>query len=408
MYDLILVRYGEMTLKKKNYNKFQKQINQNIKNKLKKFKNLEYTHSSYRFYIYLNNEDHSEVLKVLNTVVGLHSYSLCKRVDSNYDEIAKEAINLINNYKNKENMTFKVETNRGNKDFPATSIEISREVAKRILPNVSGLSVNVHNPELTLFIDLRVEGTYIFLNNILGLGGYPSGSAGTGLLMMSGGIDSPVAGFLTLKKGVKITALHFASPPYTSDMALQKVIDLVEQLSHYDINGQIELVVVPFTKIQESIQRNADPIYLITIMRRQMYKIASEIAKRENYDIIINGESIGQVASQTLESMRVVNEVTSIPIIRPLATFDKNEIISIARKINTYDISIRPYDDCCTVFVPEHPIIKPKLDKVLFEETKCNLNNLVEESLNNLERYKLSFNKKTNIIIKNNEEIFEI
>lgn len=408
MYDLILVRYGEMTLKKKNYKQFQKKINDNIKEKLKNFENLTFKQTDYRFYIYLNGEDYKQVIEALNTVVGLHSYSLCKKVEADYEKIAKVAIELIKELKTKPNLTFKVETNRGDKRFPATSIEITREVAKRILPNVDGLTVDVHNPELVLSIDMRVEGTYVYVESIPGLGGLPSGMSGSGILMMSGGIDSPVAGYLALKKGIKLTALHFASPPYTSDMSLQKVIDLTEQLCKYTIDGKMDLIVFPFTKIQERIYQKADPIYNITLMRRAMYKIAEKIVLNNNDSIIVNGESIGQVASQTLESMRVINEVTNIPVIRPLATFDKNEVIKIARKIDTYEISIKPYEDCCTIFVPEHPIIKPKLDKVLYEESKCDLVDLIEEGLNNLDIYKLSLDKKTNIFASDDNEIFEI
>jgi len=400
MYDLILVRYGEMTLKKKNYSQFLFQINRNIKNKLKKFTSLQFSNTTYRFYIYLNGEDYKEIIQILDTVVGLNSYSLCKKVNPNYDDIANEAIKLINKEKKQDTITFKVETNRGDKSFPATSIEISQEVAKRILPIVSGLLVDVHKPNLTLSIDLRTEGTYIFVNSIKGLGGYPSGMAGSGLLMMSGGIDSPVAGFLSIKKGIVITALHFASPPYTSDLALQKVIDLLQELSKYTLNVKINLLVCPFTKIQEAIHQNANPIYLVTIMRRQMYKIASMLCEKNNYDVIINGESIGQVASQTLESIKVVNEVTNIPIIRPLATYDKEDIITIARKINTYDISVRPYEDCCTVFVPEHPVIKPKIEKVIEEENKCNLEELVNESIKNIEKINLNYFSKFSIFEK--------
>lgn len=408
MYDLILVRYGEMTLKKKNYKQFQDRVNKNIKRKLRRFPNLEFSYTSYRFYIYLNDEDYEAVIDVLNTVVGLHSYSLCKLVEPDYDDIALNATVLINEVKKDKVMSFKVETNRGNKNFPATSIDISREVARRILPKVEGLTVDVHNPDITLNIDLRSEGTYIFVKSVAGLGGYPSGMAGSGLLMMSGGIDSPVAGFLSIKKGINVTALHFASPPYTSDMSLQKVIDLTEELCNYTLDGKIDLIVFPFTKVQERIYQNVDPIYNITIMRRAMYKIAAMLVDRNHYDIIINGESIGQVASQTLESMKVINEVTNIPIIRPLATYDKEDIIKISRKIKTYETSIKPYEDCCTIFVPEHPVIKPRLDKVLFEEAKCNLDELIVDGLNSLDIYKLSIDKKTNIYSKENEDKFEI
>ena len=395
MYDIILVRYGEMTLKKKNYRQFLKKINENIKAKCNEFTKIKYFNTDYRFYIYLNGEDYTKVIEKLDTVVGLHSYSLCKEVNANYDDIALLAIEMIKEeIGNKNNVTFKVETNRGDKRFPATSIEISREVAKRILPKIDNLKVDVHNPDITLNIDLRCEGTYIFVKNIKGLGGYPSGVAGKGLLMMSGGIDSPVAGFLTIKKGVNLTAIHYASPPYTSDAALQKVVDLLEVLAKFTLDGKINLIVIPFTKIQDEIHQKADNIYLVTLMRRAMYKIAHMVCENDGIDVIVNGESIGQVASQTLESIRVVNDVTNLPIIRPVATYDKEEIIEVARKIKTYDISIRPYEDCCTVFVPEHPIIKPNINKVMEEENKCNLDDLIKEAFENKEIIELSCFKK--------------
>lgn len=397
MYDLILVRYGEMTLKKKNYQNFLKQVNINIKSKLKKFPNLTFTNTNYRFYIYLNGEDYQKVIEELDTIVGLTSYSLCKKVKPDYEEIANAAVELINNEKEQINLSFKVETSRSDKSFPATSIEISQEVAKRILPKVPGLSVDVHNPDITLSIELRSEGTFIFVKTIAGLGGLPGGTSGRGLLMISGGIDSPVAGYLCLRKGIELTALHFASPPYTSDLALQKVIDLLTELSKYTVDAEINLLVCPFTKIQTAIHQKADPSYIVTIMRRQMYKIATAIAKKENIDVLINGESIGQVASQTLESMVVINDVTNLPVIRPLATFDKTEIIKIARKINTYDISIRPYEDCCTIFLPEHPVIKPRLNNVLREEGKCGLDDLVEEAIYGVKKITVSYKNKVSL-----------
>lgn len=384
-YDIILIRYGEMTLKKKNYKQFLKKINDTIKRRCKIFKNLKYFNTDYRFYIYLNDEDYNEVIEVLNTIVGLYSYSLCKYVDPDYDKISDVAVEMLNNQLQGKKGTFKVETNRGNKNFPATSIEISQNVARRILPKVENLSVDVHNPEHIVNIDLRCEGTYVYLNEIKGLGGYPSGMQGKGLLMMSGGIDSPVACFLSIKKGIDVYAIHYASPPYTSMNSLQKVVDLLQVLASYTASGKINLLVVPFTKIQDSIHQNADPKYLVTIMRRAMYKIGEYVCERKGIQVIINGESIGQVASQTLESMKVVNEVTNIPIIRPLATYDKEDIIKIARKIKTYDISIRPYEDCCTVFVPEHPVIKPSIEEAKAQEDKCNLDCLIKEAVDNIE-----------------------
>ncbi len=395
-YDIILIRYGEMTLKKKNYKQFLQKVNENIKKKCADLKDLKYFNTDYRFYIYLNGVDYNEVINRLNTVVGLYSYSLCVSVEPDYDKIALKAIELIKGEISGPT-TFKVETNRSNKEFPATSIQISQEVAKRVLPKVDGLKVDVHNPEITLNIDLRSEGTYIFVKEIKGLGGYPSGIQGKGLLMMSGGIDSPVAGFLTIKKGVDLTAIHYYSPPYTSLNALQKVVDLLEKLAVYTSNGKIRLLVVPFTKVQDRIHEKANQIYMVTLMRRAMYKIADKICARDGISIIVNGESIGQVASQTLESMVVVNEVTNKPIIRPVATYDKEEIIAVSRKIGTYDISIRPYEDCCTVFVPEHPVIKPDLEKVKIEEEKCDFDDLIEEAVRNIEVITLNYKDKYSV-----------
>ena len=401
MYDMILIRYGEMTLKKKNYKQFLKAINDNIKNKIADIDGIKFVHNDYRAYINLNGVDHNLVIDRLNEVVGLYSYSLCKEVRKDIDDIAKWAVTIINSYIEENNVkshfSFKVETHRGDKRFPLTSLEISSKVASIILPQIPLMGVDVHNPDLTLFIDLRNEGAYIYTNSIKGLGGYPSGVGGNALLMMSGGIDSPVAGFLTIRKGVKISAIHYASPPYTSPLALQKVIDLLEVISKYQEGLEIDLYVVPFTDIQTEIHNKANNIFLVTIMRRMMYKIASLLCKEKGFDAIVNGESIGQVASQTLESMNVVNEVTNIPILRPLCAMDKNEIIDVARKINTYDISIRPYEDCCTVFVPEHPIIKPKLEDVLAEEAKCNLDDLIKKAYDNIKLYQIEKGQKINV-----------
>ena len=401
MYDMILIRYGEMTLKKKNYKQFLKAINDNIKDKIKDIPNLKFVNTDYRAYIYLNGTDYNLVIDKLNEVVGLYSYSLCKEVQKDIEDIAKWGIEVINDYIKEANInskfTFKVETHRGDKRFPLTSLEISSKVASLILPKIEMMSVDVHNPDVTLSIDLRSEGAFIYTNTIKGLGGYPSGIGGEALLMMSGGIDSPVAGFLTIKKGVRISAIHYASPPYTSPMALQKVIDLLKVIAKYQDSGEIDLYVVPFTNIQTAIHNNANQIYLVTIMRRMMYTIASKLAKEKGISALVNGESIGQVASQTLESMMVVNDVTNLPILRPLCAMDKIEIINIASRINTYDISIRPYEDCCTVFVPEHPIIKPRLEDVKYEEAKCNLEPLIEEAYNNIKKYVVSEDCNINV-----------
>ena len=252
---MILIRYGEMTLKKKNYKSFLHAMNQNIKNKCKEFSKLTYSNTSYRFYIYLNGEDKDKVIDKLNQVVGLSSYSLCVKSTSKLEDIATKAINILQEeQKNNPTFSFKVETHRGDKSYPLTSIEISQQIAKMILPNFSNIKVDVHNPEVTLHIDLRSEGTYLYTKAINGLGGYPSGMAGKGIVMMSGGIDSPVATFLSIRKGINVSLIHYASPPYTSINSLQKVIDLGEQLTNYTTDGTLFLYVVPFTKIQKIIQ----------------------------------------------------------------------------------------------------------------------------------------------------------
>lgn len=398
-YDMILVRYGEMTLKKDNYKQFLEKIVRNIKNKCKEFKSLRFEAQPYRFYIYLNGEDHTKVIDKLNKVCGLYSYSLCKKVPKSIDAIALKSVELLKEFKEENKMTsftFKVETKRADKTYPMTSLEISKKVAGLILPNVEGMKVDVHNPDVTLSIDFRFEAAYIYTNAISGLGGYPSGIQGNGLVMMSGGLDSPVSAFMCINKGVNVSAIHFFSPPYTSYSSLQKVIDLLEVVSEYSESSNIDLYIVPFTNIQDKIHEKANNIYMVTLMRRAMYKIASMLVHKNHMHCIINGESIGQVASQTLHSMLVVNEVTNVPIIRPLATYDKEEIVKIARKIGTYDISIRPYEDCCTVFVPKHPVIKPSINEIVEEENKCELDNLIIEAFENIKKVSIGTNSHIN------------
>ena len=402
-YDVIVIRYGEMTLKKCNYKYFLDKVNRDIRHKCAAFTSVTYKAEPYRFFICLNGENFEAVKDVLDTVPGLYSYSPCIKVEKNIDSIASAAIELINTEKRVG--TFKVESHRGDKRFPMTSIEISQHVASLVLPKLENVTVDVHNPDFILNIDLRDAATYIATRILMGMGGYPAGIAGSGMLMLSGGIDSPVAGFLALRKGVNLTAIHYVSPPYTSDMALQKVIDLTERLCTFTLGGHIKLLVVPFTAIQETIHNKADGIYMITLTRRAMYKIAARAVSERGLNCIINGDSIGQVASQTLESIQVVNEVTNIPIIRPLSTYDKLDVIKIARKIGTYETSIIPYDDCCTVFVPKHPVIKPQIAAVLAEEEKCDYDELIDIAYQNIKEYDISNYKKTTVF---EEKKFEI
>ena len=403
MNDHILIRYGELSLKKSNRNQFVKKINNHIQRALKKFDKLTFEARGLRYYIILNGEDENNIIPILKKIPGIYSFSVVARCNSNIEDIKKLALVVLKE-KDYENSKFKVDTHRGDKQFPLTSQEITKEVSRELFRNLPGLKADVHNPDFVLNIDVRFEGTFIFTDVHMGLGGFPSGILGKTVLMISGGIDSVVAGFEVIKKGMDVEAVHFASPPYTSDMALQKVVDLLEELTVYTEHQSINLHVVPFTKIQDEIYKNVRDDYGITIMRRMMYRIAEKLAYKQNALAIVNGENVGQVASQTLESMGVINQVTQLPIIRPLATLDKSDIIEKSIKIGTYPISIRPYEDCCTVFVPKHPQIKPHLDTAISEENKFDYNKLIDEAVENIQVIRLRSDKKYDVFKK--EELF--
>ncbi|MBQ8293063.1 MAG: tRNA 4-thiouridine(8) synthase ThiI [Bacilli bacterium] len=393
MNDHILIRYGELSLKKSNRNQFIKKINNHIERALKAFPNLTFEARGLRFYIILNGESELPIIPILKKIPGIYSFSVVARCESNIEDIKKLAIEVLKE-KDYQNAKFKVDTNRGDKNFPMTSQEITKEVSRELFRNLQGLKADVHNPDFILNIDVRYEGTFIFTDIIMGLGGFPAGILGKTMLMISGGIDSVIAGYEVIKKGMDVEAVHFASPPHTSDMALQKVVDLLQELTIYTSNQNINLHVVPFTKIQDEIYKHVREDYGITVMRRMMYRIAESLANKQGAQAIVNGESVGQVASQTLESMAVINNVTNMPVIRPLATLDKSDIIEKSMKIGTYDISIRPYEDCCTVFVPKHPQIKPKLEVAINEENKFDYQTLIEEALENTEVIRLRSDKK--------------
>ncbi len=394
MNDHILIRFGELSLKKSNRNQFINKVNNHIKKALQGFSKLKFENRGMRYYIILNGEDENQIIPILKKIPGIYSFSLVARCQTNLDDIKQLAVEVMKQ-EDIENKNFKVETNRGDKDFPMTSLEITKEISRELFKNIPNLRADVHNPDFILNVDVRIEGTFIFTKVIRGLGGFPAGILGKALLMVSGGIDSIVAGYEVIKRGMDVEAIHFASPPYTSDLALQKVIDLLQTLTPYTAYQSINLYVVPFTKLQDAIYQNVREDYGITVMRRMMYRIATEMARKRNALAIVNGESVGQVASQTLESMQTIGCVTTMTVLRPLATYDKSEIIEKAIKIGTYDISIRPYEDCCTVFVPKHPQIKPREDVALKEESKFDYAPLVEEAIINVQK----------IIIKNGEEI---
>lgn len=383
-YDSIMVRYGELSLKGKNKKTFIDTLSNNIRFSLADMKELKFEKQYDRFYVKLTEvSDVDEILNRLKKIPGIHNYSLVRKVNKDIDEIANAALEIMQELRyeiDEDKLTFKVKASRNDKQFYLISDEINRKVATVILKNTD-FKVDVHNPSLIVKIEIRLDGAYLSIKNYPGLGGLPLGSSGKGMLMISGGIDSPVAGFMMMKRGVKIEAIHFSSPPYTSDMAIYKVKTLLKSLAK--VQGQIKFINIPFTELQLKIYEVAGDKYAITLMRRMMYRLADIFAKRNNCQCIINGESIGQVASQTLESMGVINEVTNNVIIRPLAVFDKIDIIKIAKDIDTYETSILPYEDCCTIFDPKKPATKPRLQDCEKFEAMFDFNSMIEDAVNN-------------------------
>ena len=375
MKKLIMIKYGELTTKKANRKIFITMLENNIK---KILSNLDYKIKKDRVRMYIESDSIELVEKKLKKIFGIHSIVECYQVNTNIEEIETSILSLLPS----EGKTFKVNTKRADKNFPIPSMDFNNKIGGFILKNTS-LKVDVHNPDIMVHIEIRVEGTFIYFNEMPGLGGYPVGIQGKGLLMLSGGIDSPVAGYLALKRGIDLDCLYFESPPHTSVEAKNKVIKLASIINEY--SGNIRVFVLPFTEIQEEIYKNVDDSYIITIMRRFMYRIAERLAHKYQAKIIVNGESVGQVASQTLTSMSVINAVTCMPVIRPVACLDKLEIIEIAKKIETYETSILPYEDCCTIFLPKHPVIHPNLEKVLSLEKKLNIEELIDRAIEKVE-----------------------
>ena len=379
MKKVILIKYGELTTKKDNRKFFIKTLRNNILDKLSDY-NIAVTDDYYRMFIEVNEDDIDSITSKLKCIFGIHEIAVCYKDENVTEEEIKKVSLMV--MKEEDFCTFKVETKRSDKSFPVKSMDMNNIIGSLILKNIE-CKVDVHNPEIILNIEIRREGFYIYTKGIKCLGGYPVGTLGRGLLMLSGGIDSPVAGYMTIKRGVELYYLYFESRPHTSIEARNKVRDLARKLEKYNTNGK--LMVVNFTKIQETIYKNLDTTYLITIMRRMMYRIAERVAKKNKCLAIVNGESVGQVASQTLASMIAVNDVTNYPILRPLCSFDKLDIIEISKKIDTYDISILPYGDCCTVFVPRHPVINPNLKHIYSEEAKIDFDTLINEAVNTIE-----------------------
>ena len=383
---VILIKYGELSTKKGNRNYFINTLYNNIKNKLRNF-DVVISKDRARMYIKFKNEELDSIKGVIDKIFGIHMYHIAYIVETNEEAIKSKVLEIL---EAKTFSTFKVETKRSDKSFSKNSQEMNNTLGGFILRNIDNIKVDVHKPEVLIKVEIREKNTFIYLDNYQGSGGYPVGTQPKGMLMLSGGIDSPVAGYLAMKRGVTLEAVYFEAIPHTSLNAREKVVKLTEKLSQY--TDKINLHIVNFTPIQEAIYKYCRNDYCITIMRRMMYRIMEMIVKKYNGYVIINGESIGQVASQTLTSMNVINAVTNIPVIRPVACLDKLEIMDLARKIDTYDVSILPYEDCCTVFVPKHPVINPKLDVVLKEEAKFNYQEMIEEAVETLDTKVISYN----------------
>lgn len=381
LYSHIMIRYGELTLKGKNRKDFIDCLFLNVKKACADIPHLEFEKQYDRMYItFLDESVIEDLLQRLKLISGISSYSLVAKMEKDIDIMKEKILLMLQQKKVEPTSTFKVIARRSDKNFPIVSDQINREIASEILKNTN-LKVDVHQPNIKIKIEVRLDACYVYFDQIEGLKGFPLGMGGKGLLMISGGIDSPVAGFLMMKKGVKIEAIHFSSPPYTSDMAVYKVKTLLQSLAK--IQGDIKLYTIPFTELQLKIYECCGDTYAITIMRRMMYRIAEIIAKKDRCLCIINGESVGQVASQTLESMQVINEVTNMVILRPLAVMDKNEIIQIAKEINTYATSILPYEDCCTIFNPKNTTTKPKHKECEFLESKFDFVSLIARCIEN-------------------------
>lgn len=380
-YDHILIRYGELALKGKNRKLFIEALHSNVRNKLSNFPNLKIKKTRDRMFIMLNGQEAAPIMDICKKVFGVKSMSVAIKVNSKEEEIKDAALFALN--KVEKAKTFKITTKRIFKDFPVDSQQMNQVLGGHLLRNSEGKTVDVHHPDLEIRVEIRKNGTYITSENIAGLGGLPVGSGGKSLLLLSGGIDSPVAGYLAMKRGVKLEAIHFHSPPFTSERAKQKVFDLTEQLAEFTDSIRVHLV--PFTDLQKKVHQEIPHGYSMTVMRRMMMRISERIAEKQEILSLTTGENLGQVASQTMESMHAINEVTNYPILRPLVTMDKEEIIKISQEIETYSTSILPYEDCCTIFVPEAPKTKPRKVKVNQFEGSMDFEAELEEAINNTE-----------------------
>ncbi len=378
--EIILIKNGELALKGLNRRSFEEALMRNIRYRLKKVGDFTLRRAQSTIYVEPKDDyaDMDDAADCISRVFGIAAYSRARVTDKDLAAIQAATVEYLGD-RLAQAKTFKVEAKRADKAFPLTSPELSREVGAHVLSTYPHLRVDVHNPDLLIMVEIRDFGAYIHARQLPGAGGMPVGTGGRAAILISGGIDSPVAAYMMAKRGIQLTGIHFASPPYTSERAEQKVYDLLERVGRYA--GHMSMHVVPFTHIQEEIRRACPEEFFTLIMRRFMMRLAVRIARQEDCAALITGESVGQVASQTIPALAVTDVLADMPVFRPVIGMDKEEIVTISRKIDTFELSIQPFEDCCTVFTPRHPCTRPKLYKIEQAEAALDVEGLVEEAL---------------------------
>jgi thiamine biosynthesis protein ThiI len=391
-YTEIMVRYGELSTKGKNRRSFIMQLAENVKQTLADFPKVKIHAERDRMHLLLNGEDSQAIITNLQKVFGIQNFSPSIRVEKDI-EVLKESVQTLMSEIYTGTESFKITAKRSDHQFVQDSNQLNLTLGNAVIDRFPDIKVQMKKPDINLRVEIRTEGAYLSYETIQGAGGLPVGTSGKGMLMLSGGIDSPVAGYFAMKRGVEIEAVHFASPPYTSEQALQKAKDLTKKLTPYV--GGIQFIEVPFTEVQEEIKKHVPQGYWMTITRRMMLRLTDAIREARNGLIILNGESLGQVASQTLHSMVAINEVTNTPIVRPVATMDKLEIIDVAQEIDTFELSIQPFEDCCTIFAPPQPKTRPRLDKVHQYEERLDIDGMIERAMAGLKIEEIKVTEQT-------------
>ena len=374
----IQIRFGELSTKGKNKKRFIQQLSRNIREATQDYPQIKIQPNNEFIFLDLNDADEAVITSRLKDIFGIQNFSPVYVIPRDYETARAAVVELMQGLET-EGKTFKIATRRSDHSYEHDTNWLNAEFGAAVLQNIPNITVQVKKPDITVRVDVKKEHFLISTETYQGAGGLPVGSSGRGVLMLSGGIDSPVAGYLAMKRGVEIEAVHFHSPPYTSPQALKKAKDLTAKITRF--GGQIQFIEVPFTEIQEEIKAKIPEGYAMTITRRMMLRITDAVREKRKALAIFNGESLGQVASQTLESMIAINAVTTTPIIRPVATMDKNEIIDIAQKIDTFDLSIQPFEDCCTIFAPAAPKTKPQIDRAERYEEQLDIVGLVERAV---------------------------